>query len=219
MELAESFFVGKYDFLEPARPDAPEGYCLITGHWRTAQGEEQAIFQDGSGFTSLSAIGVAKAMTRLIGKRYQEFLDTIEAYYHFPLAIAKDSLMERGTASVRVKPVSGHIDQAGGLAFGIRDWDNYFVFRINALEDNAVLFEFRNGRRMQHQEVEVPIASGTWHDLRVEFSAGEIRAILNGNPMLTHQTDKPLKGYVGLWTKADSVTLFKKLDLQPGPTG
>lgn len=209
-----AFFEGRYDFQQSADPDAPETYYLITGNWRKAkEAPEGTVLQDGSQFVSLGSVAAAQTMTRLIGKRYQEFLDTIEAYYYFPLAIAKDSLMENGAARVRVKPVSGHIDQAGGLAFGIRDWDNYFVFRINALEDNAILFEFRNGRRVQRLEVDMPIASGIWCDLRVDTSGSEIKAFLNGNRIMTYQADKPLKGYIGLWTKADSVTLFNTLTM------
>lgn len=220
LEFTDAFFEGRYDFQLPVDPDAPETYHLITGNWRKSKdAPEDAVLQDGSRFASPVAAATAQAMGRLIGKRYQEFLDTIEAYYYFPLAIAKDSLMESGTATVQVKPVAGHIDQAGGLAFAIRDWDNYFVFRINALEDNVILFEFRNGKRLQLRELEIPIASGVWYNLRVEYSASEIRAFLDGHRIMTHHSDKPLKGYVGLWTKADSVTLFKKLDLQPSPTG
>ncbi|SDB42438.1 pyruvate, water dikinase [Desulfonatronum thiosulfatophilum] len=220
VEFTDAFFEGRYDYHQPADPDAPETYYLINGYWRkVTDAQEDAVLQDGSQFASLGSVAAAQTMGRLIGKRYQEFLDTIEAYYYFPLAIAKDSLMGNGVAHVQVKPVSGDIDQAGGLAFGIRDWDNYFVFRINALEDNAILFEFRNGKRLQRQEVEIPIAAGSWHDLRVEHGDGEIRAYLNDSPIMTHQADRPLQGYVGLWTKADSVTLFRKLQLQKMSTG
>ena len=42
---------------------------------------------------------------------------------------------------------AGKIDQVAGLAFAIRDVGNYFVLRINALEDNFALFEYVNGKR------------------------------------------------------------------------
>ena len=97
-----------------------------------------------------------------------EYLDNIEAYHYFPLAIAKASHMDKGAAQVMVKPISGVIDQAGGLAFAIRDWANYFVFRINALENNAVLFEFRNNKRFQRVVTDIPIKTGCWYTLRTE---------------------------------------------------
>jgi pyruvate,water dikinase len=149
-----------------------------------------------------------------MGKRYQEMLDNIGAYYYFPLAIAKDSNMAEGTATVKVKPLSGTIDQAGGLAFAIRDWSNYFVFRVNALEDYAVLFEFRNGRRVERASVDTPIGRGLWHHLRVEMSGRWVRAFLGDRFMLEYEADHDLNGHAGLWTKADSVTLFSELAIE-----
>ena len=96
-----------------------------------------------------------------------------------------------------------------------RDWANYFVFRINGLEDNAVLFEFRNGKRFERQSVEIPIHRDQWHRLRIETQGQQIRAFLNDQQLLEYQAERSLTGYLGLWTKADSVTLFKDLTMHP----
>jgi pyruvate,water dikinase len=154
-------------------------------------------------------------MARFMGKRYQEFLDNVEAYCYFPLIIAKESNMGDGSAEVWAKPMAGTIDQAAGLAFAIRDWANYFVFRINGLEDNAVLFEFRNGKRFERQSVEIPVHRDQWHRLRIETQGQQIRAFLNDQQLLEYQAERSLTGYLGLWTKADSVTLFKDLTMHP----
>jgi pyruvate,water dikinase len=216
MALTESFFQGKYNFLEPDRPDAPANFFLITGDWKNNDPEkEPGILQDGSRFVSSISIGVTQTIARFMGKRYQEFLDNIEAYCYFPLVIAKESNMDDGTAQVRVKPLAGTIDQAGGLAFAIRDWANYFVFRINALENNAVLFEFKNGKRVERQSVQIPVQLDQWHLLRIETQGQQIRAFLSKQQLLEYQAERSLTGYLGLWTKADSVTLFKDLAWQP----
>jgi pyruvate, water dikinase len=217
LSLTESFFQGKYDILEKEREDVPKDFHRITGNWITAKPDmEPGVLQDGSDFGSWISTGVSQAMTRLMGKRYQEMLDNIGAYYYFPLAIAKDSNMAEGAAKVKVKPLSGTIDQAGGLAFAIRDWGNYLVFRVNALEDNAILFEFRNGRRIERASVDIPIARGRWHHLRVEMSGHRLLAFLEDRLMLEYEADRDLNGHVGLWTKADSVTLFNELILERG---
>jgi pyruvate, water dikinase len=217
VSLTESFFQGKYDILEKEREDVPKNFHLITGNWKTAKPDmEPGVLQDGSDFGSWVSTGVSQAMTRLMGKRYQEMLDNIGAYYYFPMAIAKDSAMTDGMVRVKVKPLSGTIDQAGGLAFAIRDWDNYFVFRVNALEDNAILFEFRNGRRVARASIDTPIAGGRWHLLRVEMSGRCVRAFLEDRLMLEYDADRDLNGHVGLWTKADSVTLFNELTQERG---
>lgn len=150
-------------------------------------------------------------MGRFMGKRYQELLDNMGAYYYFPLAIAKESRMGDGIAQVSVKPLAGNIDQAGGLAFAIRDWGNYFVFRINALEDNAILFEFKNGKRLERLSIDTSIRSVEWHHLRVETADRRITGFIEDRQVMAYQADRDLEGYVGLWTKADSVTLFKGL--------
>ncbi len=110
--------------------------------------------------------------------------------------------------------VSGVIDQAGGLAFAIRDWANYFVFRINALENNAVLFEFKNGKRLERAGVEALVTAGHWHTLAVEIHNSSIKTMLEGQQLFEYEADRDLLGYIGLWTKADSVTLFKQLAVQ-----
>jgi pyruvate,water dikinase len=216
VEFTESFLAGRYDFLESDRPDAPDDFYLITGDWRNSGPEgEKEILQDGSRFVSPLSIGIKQTMTRIIGKRYQEFLDNIEAYCYFPLVIAKGSHITDGVAETSVQPVAGIIDQAGGLAFAIRDWANYFVVRINALEDNTILFEFKNGKRYERQQIATPIQPEQWHHLRIEVAGRHIRASLNDLQVIDYQAERSLSGYLGLWTKADSVTFFKGFSWQP----
>lgn len=213
--LTESFFRGSYDYLEPERKDAPDNFYLITGDWRNnPPGMEPGILQDGSHFSSRIATSINQTLGRFIGqRRYMEYLDNLEAYYYFPLAIAKASRLEEGAAQVMVKCLSGIIDQAGGLAFAIRDWANYFVFRINALEDNAILFEFRNNKRFERAATDVPIEAGNWYNLRIETRGRSIRTYLGDSQLLEYEADRVLDGYVGLWTKADSATLFNNLNI------
>ncbi|MBU4319159.1 MAG: pyruvate, phosphate dikinase [Proteobacteria bacterium] len=210
--LTDDFFQGKYDILEPVREDAPGDFHLITGNWKKkTMDATPMVLQDGSDFGSWITVGVSKTMMLVMGKRYQDFLDNIGAYHYFPLAIAKESHMTGGTARVKVKPLSGIIDQAGGLAFAIRDWGNYFVFRVNALEHNAILFEFKNGRRVERVRFDLHVMAQEWHELAVKIQGRSIQAFLENRPLLEYEADRPLDGYVGLWTKADSVVLFNDL--------
>jgi pyruvate, water dikinase len=210
--LTESFFKGKYDILEQPQEEAPEALHLITGLWKkSASDGESGVLQDGSQFGSWISANVSQTMGRFMGKRYQELLDNMGAYYYFPLAIAKESRMGDGIARVSVKPLAGNIDRAGGLAFAIRDWGNYFVFRVNALEDNAILFEFRNNKRLERLSIDTPIRADQWYRLRVETAGRHIRMFLEDRQVMEYEADRDLEGYVGLWTKADSVTLFKEL--------
>ncbi len=213
--LTEAFFKADYDFLSLRRDEGLANFYTHGGSWKQSTDDgRQVCMQDGSraGFTISS--GVAGAMNKLVGQALQEFLDNVEAYYYFPLAVAKDVRISDGAVRVRVKPMSGNIDRAGGIAFGMGDVSNYFAFRINALEDNVILFEFVNGRRIERASLHEKISSGQWHELRVEVRERDIRCFLNNRVVLEYEADRPVHGYVGLWTKADSVTFFDDLAIE-----
>jgi hypothetical protein len=57
--------------------------------------------------------------------------------------------------------------------------------------------------------VKVPVASGQWHTLRIEFAGTRFKVTFNGNGLFEVE-DATFKdpGLIGLWTKADSVTVF-----------
>ena len=57
--------------------------------------------------------------------------------------------------------------------------------------------------------VSVRVPANVWHGLRVEFAGGRFRVVYNGKGLFEVE-DATLSspGKVGLWTKADSVTLF-----------
>jgi hypothetical protein len=128
---------------------------------------------------------------------------------NFPWCVRPDVSLADGYVEVRFKPLSGREDQAGGLVWRWKDGDNYYVARANALENNVSLYYTQNGRRNTLKYVDAPVPRNTWHTLRVEFAAKKIRVILNGKPYIEMEDDHfPAPGAVGVWTKADSVTLF-----------
>jgi len=50
---------------------------------------------------------------------------------------------------VAFKPVSGRVDQAAGLVVRMKDSDNYYIARANALEGNVRLYRVVRGQRAQ----------------------------------------------------------------------
>jgi pyruvate,water dikinase len=153
-------------------------------------------------------------MGKMVGARYQELLDNVKAYYYFPLAIAKESRVGDAVIAARVRPMGGRIDQAGGLAFGLRNVGNYFVLRVNALENNLILFEFVNNRRFTRASASLEIETDRWYEIRVETSGNRILGFLDGELVIDTTSEWPAQGYVGLWAKADSVTAFKDLTIR-----
>lgn len=213
--LVESFFAGDYDFLRPRDPDQPDSFYLNLGHWqRKTEGNTHYVVQNGLEWKGPMSGAISGLIGKALGSSYQEFLDTIGAYYYFPLAIAKNGETGSGRISVAVKPESGSIDRAGGIVFGLRNVANYFVFRINALEDNAILFEFVNNKRIQRKSVSLPVASNVWHDLSVEVAGRIIKCYVAGQLVIEYIAATEVSGHVGLWTKADSVTCFGPLIIE-----
>ncbi len=57
--------------------------------------------------------------------------------------------------------------------------------------------------------VDAPVAKNQWHTLRVEFAGTRISVALDGTTRIdVDDTHISGPGAVGVWTKADSVTVF-----------
>jgi 3-keto-disaccharide hydrolase len=138
----------------------------------------------------------------------------------FPLALKEGTKVRDGFVEVKFKPISGSEDRAGGIVWRAKDANNYYVVRANALEDNVVLYKTVNGARSSLDlvgkkggyGVKTPVPANQWHTLRVEFEGSRFNVIFNGKPLFAVE-DATFSdaGMVGLWTKADSVTIFDGL--------
>ena len=138
----------------------------------------------------------------------------------FPLAIKAGTSIRNGFVEVKFKAVAGSEDRAAGLIWRAKDADNYYVVRANALEDNVVLYKTIKGVRSALDivgrsggyGVKVPVPSGQWHTLRCDFAGNRFKVTYNGQPMFEVEDSSITDaGMIGLWTKADSVTLFDDL--------
>ena len=152
------------------------------------------------------------------GGRAIEQTSTDRTDYRFPLAIYDGASAANVDASVRFKAVAGRIDQAGGIAVRLRDADNYYVVRANALEDNVRFYRVVKGRREQLEGANLKVTANEWHLLGVRAEHDRFTVSYDGK-ILFGATDKTFAdaGKVALWTKSDSVTRFDKLAIQPLP--
>ena len=127
----------------------------------------------------------------------------------FPWCVKNDMLIADGYVEARFKPISGKEDQAGGVVWRWKDRDNYYVARANALENNGSLYYTQNGRRITIKYVDAPVPANSWHTLRVDFTGKRIRVALDGKAYIEVDDERIAgSGRVGVWTKADSVTVF-----------
>ena len=127
----------------------------------------------------------------------------------FPVCFKNDTNVKDGFVEVKFKPVAGKEDQAGGIIWRAQDANNYYISRANALEDNVTIYHTINGKRVAFKNINTKVTSGVWHTLRVEFQGNKFAVTFDGNKVID-ATDESFAnaGKVGVWTKADSVTLF-----------
>ena len=127
----------------------------------------------------------------------------------FPWCVKKDVVINDGFVEVKFKALSGAQDQAGGVMWRWKDSDNYYVARVNALENNISLYYTEKGSRNTIKYVDTPEIGHNWHTLRAEFVGTRIRVLLDSKAYI-ELDDKHIAtpGSVGVWTKADSVTVF-----------
>lgn len=127
----------------------------------------------------------------------------------YPICFKDDTNVKDGFVEVKFKPISGKEDQAGGVVWRLKDANNYYIARANALENNVTIYHTINGRRTEKKRAMATVASNAWHTLRVDFQGNHFAVTFDGKKAIEWD-DETFKdaGKVGVWTKADSVTLF-----------
>ncbi|CAB3803423.1 hypothetical protein LMG28614_05817 [Paraburkholderia ultramafica] len=127
----------------------------------------------------------------------------------FPWCVKKDVVIADGFVEVKLKPLPGKEDQAGGVVWRWESGDSYYLARVNALENNVTLYYVKRGQRHELNAVDVEVRRNVWQTLRVEFDGARIRVVFNGKLYIeTDDRHIGAPGAVGVWTKADSVTAF-----------
>jgi hypothetical protein len=127
----------------------------------------------------------------------------------YPICFKDETNLKDGFVEVKFKPISGKEDQAGGVVWRLKDANNYYIARANALENNVTIYHTINGKRTEKKRSEAKVASNTWHTLRVDFQGNHFTVTFDGKNAIEWD-DETFKdaGRVGVWTKADSITLF-----------
>jgi hypothetical protein len=192
----------KMDFAADAVGQAPRGFTFGLTQKTGAPGAW--VVQDDGGNKVLAQTNADSTRSR------------------FAVAVVTDLTAADVDVTVRIKPVSGRVDQAAGLVWRYQDEDNYYIVRANALEDNVVLYKVQGGKRTDlpvkgagrtyDKPAEVP--ANAWSTLRVVATGPRFEVYLNGNKLYeVEDTTFAKAGRAGVWTKADSVTQFDDLTI------
>ncbi len=182
-----------YRFSKKALGKVPKGWSVDkTG---SGEGSEWKVVADK---TSPSKTGYVLAQTAQSPRRI------------FNLCVIDDMMYRDVEIKVAFKSVKGEVDQGGGPVWRYQDANNYYIARMNPLEDNYRFYKVVDGKRTQlatKEGIKVPV--GEWHTLEIEHVGNRIECELDGKEIF-RVTDDSIKkaGKVGLWTKADAQTYF-----------
>ncbi len=130
----------------------------------------------------------------------------------FPLCVSEQAMARDFDATLRFKPVGGTRAQVGGLIFRAQSATDYYVVRVNSLDNSVRLYLMEKGKRSQLASKEATIEPNKWHSLRVIAVDNRIEVALDGKPLFdVTERSRFQAGYMGVWSQADSGTHYGSL--------
>jgi hypothetical protein len=170
---------------------------------RTGQGEPgRWVVEDGK------ALGTGG---RILIQRSEDGTD-----YRFPVAFAPPAPFTDGSISVRCRSLAGKVDRACGVVLRARSEADYVVARANALEDNVRLYNVTKGSRKQIAGWNGAVSADAWHTLGLAAKGDTYVVTFDGKDVIrARDAVQAGPGRAGLWTKADSVTAFDSVVVDP----
>ena len=215
--FVEEFFKGNYDFINIRKESSLKSFYAKAGNWNviTDSLNNRCIIHDGSMTFNKPLKGITSFVGRLFGKHHDEFFQSIELHHTLPLLIVK-AIEHRGSCklSSRIKLISGKINKSAGLAFGMKNIENYFAFGVEANEGTVVLYEFLNGRKVLRQQGNKKTDSMIWHLLEIEITDKKLTGFINSLKILQHSIDETIIGSFGIWSGGDAVVFFDSLKIE-----
>jgi hypothetical protein len=149
------------------------------------------------------------------GKKVLAQTSADDTDYRFPLCIYDELSAKDVDVTVKFKAVQGKVDRAGGIAVRLKDKDNYYLTRANALEDNVRFYKVDNGKRKQLAGADRKVSSGEWHTLKLSAKGKHFEVSFDREKVIEYDDETFTDaGKVALWTKADSVTSFDDLSIE-----
>jgi hypothetical protein len=133
---------------------------------------------------------------------------------NYPVVVVSAGSYKDVLVKVKVKMVAGKIDFGGGLVARYNDPKNYYVCRINAIEDIR-MFKMIKGKRTTIGSTLLEIPAQIWHQLEFEIRGNRLRGYLNGMLVIETTEDTLKEGKVGFWLKCDSQTNFDDFEIIP----
>jgi hypothetical protein len=198
----------------------PTTFLPIVGAWSVVrENGRKVIFEDGRSWKKgQPAGGLADKARAIYGKNHEDFIESVQAFAYYPIAVAKDVPdFQNGDISIRFQMIGGALDRCAGILFNVKPNGDYLTVRFNGTEDNVVLWTFLSGKRsfVKRADGEFPLELGTWHELKISVHGTALAASLDGKHVLDYTLKEAVSGKVGLWSKTDSMVEFSDFTVTP----
>ncbi len=202
----------------------PVRFLAIVGDWSIAKEEgKPVLLVDGRTWKNgQPAGGLADKARAIYGSRHEEFIDNVKAFAYFPYAVANEIPdFHDGAIEIRFRLLGGVLDQCAGILFNLKPNGDYLAVRVNAKEDNLVLWKFENGKRsfVQKGVRNAPIPMRQWHTMKIAVHGTLLEAWYDGERLLERTLEAPVSGKIGVWSKTDSVAEFTDYMVTPEAAG
>lgn len=180
-------------------------------------GQPPLGFTTGLGGSGASAVWRIEADPRAPRGKVLVQKSTDSSSARYPICLYDGIRTLNADVTVSFATVSGKIDQVAGIALRATDEGNYYLARASAKDNAVTLSRFVGGSGSDLTSIAVKIPSGIWQTLRFKIDRDRLTVYLNGQQVIDwSDTRHTREGRVGLWTRADSVTMFDDLSIIVG---
>jgi hypothetical protein len=132
----------------------------------------------------------------------------------FNICVNESSSYKDIDLTVNFKAIAGETDQGGGPVWRFQDGNNYYIARMNPLEDNFRFYKVVAGKRIELASADVEAKAGKWHTIRIVHKGDQVECYFNGKKHLdAKDTTFQDAGKIGVWTKADAQTRFANIQI------
>jgi hypothetical protein len=193
----------------------PTMFVVLAGHWTVRDDAGERILRvDGTDWKAGTPPSrLAEKAAALFPASAAAFEARVKAGLQFPYGVVRQiGTFGDGELQVDFRLVGGASDQFASLLFGLTDDGNHYAYRYNTKDGDTALWKVVDGKRerLHHGGVPVAVPLGEWRTLRLNIEGTQVSGWVNDTQALTFTFPAPVAGRVGLWSKADSVTDYRR---------
>lgn len=152
-----------------------------------------------------------------------ELTGSVQAENGYNICICEKHSMKDVDLTAKLRANTGRQAQGGGLAWRVRNPENFYACAYNPSDGKFQVFKVTDGRTQELGAAEFkgsgPGAS-TWYTVSAKMTGDTITCSINGQELL-HATDATIKdaGHIGVWARGDAGTSFDDVAINKAGEG